>query len=787
MAKFSVAARTLVHLGAELITSDEVAVNELIKNAFDAESARVRIDFHIAVPQLVLEAAMDSINGLKEAAKIRTAIDAARKSIAGAIAHLAGTERVAIEGKLKQLESAETATTALKILESLNTIVITDSGTGMSKELLEGVFLRIGTPSRLTTDTSPTLHRQLLGNKGIGRLAMMRLGDRAEVISWTGSETAHAIEFDWRDFDAPNKSIDDIPLIIQPATQPTTSRSGTVITIAALKTAWSEESVRNRLIGQFLRRLQNPFAARDGEGVHAFPIDVHVNGGSRIPIEGMKQELLEHIQVDLELDFDPTTAADDADRLLVSQLTDHRQGRTPQVTSRSVKEVCHAITALPGELQAIGPFKATLRWFNRDRLRQQATLHGNWKQAREELDIWSGGIAVYRDSFRVGFTGQSTGEDWLGLDSSALKRSGFTVNRIQLIGALEISRRRNPALIDRSNREGLIESREATLVRDLLSKFAIDELRRYIDEEGREEKIAQLNEVVESAPLAIRARVIQAEQGLSEIRAKVPTEVRKTVQSISSHLQFIKGEVKRFEDATRQAGERREDILELAGVGTVMAGVLHELTRTTGNTRQLLQKLAKDESPRTKALLDKLDAEVKAINTRLRQLDPLTPSGRHRKEEFDLSALVTTIVDGYSARFERHRIRCRFTVSGQDGAQPVRVRMVRGFVSLAVENLLTNSVYWLQHGHRAGEHERSIELELDPRSKTLTVRDNGPGIAAADRERIFTAGFSLRPRGQGLGLFIAAEVATYHGAKLVLEPPDSDGRYRGFVLELPKD
>jgi len=32
--KFSVAARTLIHLGAELITSDEVALNELIKNVW---------------------------------------------------------------------------------------------------------------------------------------------------------------------------------------------------------------------------------------------------------------------------------------------------------------------------------------------------------------------------------------------------------------------------------------------------------------------------------------------------------------------------------------------------------------------------------------------------------------------------------------------------------------------------------------------------------------------------------------------------------------------------------
>jgi len=789
VANFSIAARTLVHLGAELITSDEVALNELIKNAFDAESARVRIDFRIPVPHLVMELAIEGIVAAKTVPQLGSAIADARKLLEASIEQLAaGPERVDVEARTARLSQAKTNKEAIQILESVNRIVISDTGSGMSKETLEEVFLRIGTAAKLASELSPHLHRKVLGNKGIGRLAMMRLGDRAEVVSWQRAGSAHVIEFDWRDFDVTDRSINDIPIPLKAIETPTASSSGTVITITALKGSWSESLVRGRVVGQFLRRLQNPFAQAAQSGKpDAFPIDVHVNGGLRIPIEGMKQALLEHMQVDLTLSFFPAQAKSATDDVLTTDLTDYRQGRPPVITKRTVDEVTRAITATLVELQHIGPFQATVRWFNRDRLRQQATLHGNWKQAQEELDVWSGGIAIYRDGFRIGFSGDSTGEDWLGLDSAALKRGGFVVNRIQVVGALNISRAENPALVDRSNREGLIETRDTVLVRDLLIRFAIDELRRYIDETGREEKIAALAEVAQSAPLSIRARVIQAEQGLTEIRARVPSEVRKTVQSISGHLQFIKAEVKRFEDATKQAGERREDILELAGVGTVMAGILHELTRTTGNTRQLLQKLAKEESPKTKALLEKLDSEVKAINTRLRQLDPLSPSGRHRKEEFDLSALVTTIVDGYSARFERHQIDCELHVAGQSEVTPVIVKMVRGFVSLAVENLLTNSVYWLQQGVRAGETKRRIEVELDPTSRTLTVRDNGLGIAPGDKDRIFTAGFSLRPRGQGLGLFIAAEVATYHGAKLVLEPPDTDGRYRGFVLELPKD
>jgi signal transduction histidine kinase len=115
------------------------------------------------------------------------------------------------------------------------------------------------------------------------------------------------------------------------------------------------------------------------------------------------------------------------------------------------------------------------------------------------------------------------------------------------------------------------------------------------------------------------------------------------------------------------------------------------------------------------------------------------------------------------------------------------VKMVKGFLSLAVENLLTNAVYWVQQSQMVGETEKRILIDIDSKARVLTLRDNGPGIAESDRQRVFTAGFSLRPRGHGLGLFLAREVATYHGATLMLDTADDDGRYRTFTLELPKD
>src|SRR5437868_4253963 len=60
---FKVAARTLLHLGAELISSDGVAFYELIKNGLDAGSRVVRLDVVIALPQPSYRAFLEDIAG----------------------------------------------------------------------------------------------------------------------------------------------------------------------------------------------------------------------------------------------------------------------------------------------------------------------------------------------------------------------------------------------------------------------------------------------------------------------------------------------------------------------------------------------------------------------------------------------------------------------------------------------------------------------------------------------------------------------------------------------------
>ena len=65
------------------------------------------------------------------------------------------------------------------------------------------------------------------------------------------------------------------------------------------------------------------------------------------------------------------------------------------------------------------------------------------------------------------------------------------------------------------------------------------------------------------------------------------------------------------------------------------------------------------------------------------------------------------------------------------------------------------------------------------------MADNGPGVPAADQERIFAMGSTSKDAdsGTGLGLFISRKIATSHRGRLTVA--DAPGGGAAFTLDLP--
>jgi signal transduction histidine kinase len=85
---------------------------------------------------------------------------------------------------------------------------------------------------------------------------------------------------------------------------------------------------------------------------------------------------------------------------------------------------------------------------------------------------------------------------------------------------------------------------------------------------------------------------------------------------------------------------------------------------------------------------------------------------------------------------------------------------------------------------RHARHRVVIEAADRPDRVDLVVMDDGEGVDAAVRDRLFDPGVSSRRGGAGLGLGIARRLARSFGGEVELDPSDSGGA--SFRVRLPR-
>ena len=81
-------------------------------------------------------------------------------------------------------------------------------------------------------------------------------------------------------------------------------------------------------------------------------------------------------------------------------------------------------------------------------------------------------------------------------------------------------------------------------------------------------------------------------------------------------------------------------------------------------------------------------------------------------------------------------------------------------------NLVDNAIFWLKD-----RPERRITLDL--RDGRILVSDTGPGIPKRDRDSVFELGFSRKPGGRGMGLYIARAVLARADYELTIADSDT--------------
>ena len=255
------------------------------------------------------------------------------------------------------------------------------------------------------------------------------------------------------------------------------------------------------------------------------------------------------------------------------------------------------------------------------------------------------------------------------------------------------------------------------------------------------------------------ARRVPADRGLREIRA-----LAGSFNAMLARLQRSAVQRERALNATRRF--------------TADAG--HELRTPMTAMGATLALLGRPDLPDTQRaeLAAEAQAQQERFETLLAGLSALArgDAGPHTRAPVDLAEVADQVLAETRAGGSGGRV---------DAVLPDGAVWVRGWepgLRLLVQNLVRNALI-----HAGPQAAVRVTLAAPGDGVVLTVEDDGPGIPAADRQRIFEpfarGGDGSRP-GSGLGLALVAQQAGQHQAQVVVDDSPALGGAR-FTVTFP--
>lgn len=207
---FKPRARLIKTIGEELISNDNVAITELVKNSYDAGSPIVDITFN------------------------------------GEIA-----EKEIIRGKGRK----ETKEKVRYIKKEGASIIIYDQGNGMDFDTILHAWMEPATNYKKKKDNQNP-NRKFSGEKGIGRFASAKLSSKLELVSKRLGQDEIVVSFDWEAFSEEENYLEDVKINWFTRPSKEIRECGTILKLNELNSDWTEDDIRSLRVA--LSRLMNP-------------------------------------------------------------------------------------------------------------------------------------------------------------------------------------------------------------------------------------------------------------------------------------------------------------------------------------------------------------------------------------------------------------------------------------------------------------------------------------------------------------------------------------------------
>lgn len=698
-------ARLLTMLGDQLIKNEQIALIELIKNAYDADADWVKLSF-------------------------------------------------------------ENFGNNLEVLAD-SKIIIEDNGEGMSLKTIEKSWMNPATPNKFVkkgeSRKTKKKKRIIQGEKGIGRFSILKLGKKILITTRPeNSDVEFEIDYDLSAYDddfltengdEKELFIDDLNIEIR-TKKPAIivdkeinvdyqlfkrGNHGTRIEITELKGKWNDNKINNIYynISQFESIFDKIFKKNKKND---FVVGVYKNGE--------RYTLKEDYIKKLSGLFDTKA---------VFKINNGRYNSLK-------KEFTFLENGIPRSMEIDAPIFKKNRVY---RQRFQDKKNGEYRppecgdflfnffifdfdknapvkyllDSNDRELIKKHRIYLYRDGIRV-FPYGDPKDDWLEIDTKrGTISAGQFFSNDQVVGWIEISKAGNPELKDKTNREGLIDEGNitqdfTTLIQSFLSYFRLHQFKQY--QENNRDKTKQ--------------DIFRTE----EVKRQYE-EIKKYFRDNPTAINAINNLYKTYSIERKYLTQRVEATEDLASVGLSVETASHDLMLMLSKGILGIDDLMKDcmggniTIDKVIEELQKLRGIFSFVETQMKDIQLLFTSSKQRRRNIRVYDILQKVIRIYKNILTKAGIELEIEKIGS----PLIAKCTDAVLLQLFINLFDNSIFWLSD---IDIKEKNITVKLDGNNGKLIFSDNGPGINKDDAPYIFEPFYSAKEEGRGLGLYIARQL-----------------------------
>lgn len=643
---------------------------------------------------------------------------------------------------------AKTCTVELKNVNSLNgTISINDNGIGMDENEIIDSWLILGKSSKVENPVTSELGRIKTGNKGLGRLAAIRLGSRVvlSTIPTDGNSYENRLEIDWDEFER-IALVEDVPLLVEKRKNETKRKRGTSIILENLKTSLNKNEVKKLARAMIL--LADPF-------------DDNPSGFRPI----LKVQEFKDLERLVEYKY-----FKDAEFHLIARVEDGlAEARVLDWKGETLFEATHE-EVLKNNTKYFCPNSTFELWIYVLQKETFATRLTTIGEVQEWLSFF-GGVHLYYNKIRVSPYGDA-GNDWLDMNLMRVRSPELRPSTNTSMGKISIYDFENK-LIQKTDRSGFIENEPFIELRhfaqDVLNWMAKKRL------EERENKRAKEKSEAES-------RADETKKDFEDKLKNVPSPHKDSLTNSFSNYDKMKD---------RLINNLRKEVQlyrTLSTVGIAAAVFAHEsgnnplkiVSQSIGTINRRIIKFAeKFYNEQFREPIDRIKQSVKSLSVLSKVSLSLVEYEKRRVGRIDIHETIKKIVGLYKPFSDNREVKIDFDL---DTGTPY----MRGSVAVLesiITNLINNSYNAFE---RTSIRERKILIRtriLEDHSIELLVLDNGPGIRDITKRDIWLPGETTKPNGTGLGLTIVRDTVTDLGGEVdAIEKSELGGA--GIIIKL---